>query len=167
MQHLRTERLYLIPCSLDAAESLVSCNAVSEYKRADNWPSEDIKGFLPHYIKLLECDPLLLGWGVWLMVHDLQQKIIGDLGFKGRPDTNGVVDIGYSIAPEYRRQEYTFEATKSLVSWAFGQNTVNKIIAECTRDNTPSIRLLKKLGMRPIHSTHGMLKWELGRVSGE
>jgi len=97
------------------------------------------------------------------MVHDFEQKIIGDLGFKGRPDTNGTVEIGYGIVPEYRRQGYTFEAAKTLVSWAFGQNTVYKIIAECTEDNTPSIRILEKLRMRPISSSNGMLKWELGK----
>ena len=167
MQNLRTDRLYLIPCSLGMAKSLVNYGAVTDYQKAENWPSQDIEDFLPYYIELLESDPLLLGWGVWLMVHEGQRKIIGDLGFKGKPDTNGIVEIGYGIAPEYKRKGYTFEAVESLVGWAFGQNTVNKIIAECAEDNIPSIRLLEKLGMQKISSTNGMLQWELRRVFGE
>lgn len=127
----------------------------------DDWPAQDLQEFLPFYAQQLETDPSLLGWGVWLMVLRAERMIIGDLGFKGKPDREGMVEIGYSVVPAYRRQGYAFEAVQALIDWGFAQQDVKRIIAECATDNVPSIRVLEKLGMQRLEMEGSLLKWEL------
>ncbi len=43
----------------------------------------------------------------------------GLIGFKGLPDQNGVVEVGYGIDPEFRNFGYTTEALGGLIQWAF------------------------------------------------
>ena len=92
--------------------------------------------------------------------------MIGDLGFKGKPNRRGTVEIGYRVAPAYRRQGYASEATRALVDWALAQGGVERITAECNPDNVGSIRVLEKLGMRRLESDGVLLRWELRAVGG-
>ena len=167
---LRTRRLDLFPCSVEVAQSIVRNRADMEtllgVRVPDDWPAQDLQEILLFYAQQLEADPSLLGWGIWLMIHRAERTIIGDLGFKGRPDREGTVEIGYSVVPAYRRQGYAFEAVQALIGWAFAQQGVKRIIAECTIDNAPSIRILEKLGMHRLGIDGSLLKWEIKKAAG-
>lgn len=171
MNSLFTERLELIPCSYVIGKQIFENR--DELRSAlgigipDDWPQEDLQDFLVMYLEALQSDPLELGWGFWLIVHTGEQEIIGDIGFKGRPDGEGNIEIGYSLVPKYRRQGYCHEASKKLVSWAFEQKGVNKVLAECDDDNLPSERILEKLGMVLKERSGPMLKWELTKTLWE
>jgi len=171
MNKLLTARLELIPCSYEYGKIIVENKSLLKSAMgldiSDNWPLEDLKDFLPAYLEMIQSDPLLLGWGIWLIVHEEEQKIIGDIGFKGKPDDNGNIEIGYSVVPEYRRQGYCHEASRGLVGCAFEQLGVNKILAECDKDNISSIRILEKLHMHLIERNDQMLNWELTKTSWE
>jgi ribosomal-protein-alanine N-acetyltransferase len=162
---VQTGRLDLFPCSVDIARAATNDRPYAEtllgVRLSDDWPASDLRDFLPLYAQQLEADPSLLGWGVWLMVHRAEQVVVGDLGFKGEPDRAGTVEIGYSVVPAYRRQGYAFEAVQALLGWAFAQPGVSRITAECSPDNTPSIRILEKLGMRRLEAGEHLLRWEL------
>jgi len=165
VMRVRTGRLDLFPCAVDAARAAIEDRTRLETLLGvwvpDDWPASDLRDFLPLYAQQLEAAPSLLGWGVWLMVHRAERVVVGDLGFKGEPDRAGMVEIGYSVVPAYRRQGYAFEAVQALVSCAFAQLGVSRITAECSPDNTPSIRILEKLGMRRLEAGEHLLRWEL------
>lgn len=116
---LQTRRLNLFPCSVEVAQAIVRNRAniktLLGVRVPDDWPAQNLQEFLPSYIQQLKADPSLLGWGIWLMVHRAERMIIGDLGFKGRPDREGTVEIGYGVVLAYRRQGYAFEAVQALV----------------------------------------------------
>jgi ribosomal-protein-alanine N-acetyltransferase len=168
MLHLKTERLDVIPCSLRIAQAIAADKSKIETILAvrvpDDWPAQDLAEFLPFHAQQLEADPSLLGWGVWLMIHATERVAIGDVGFKGKPDYEGTVEIGYSVIPAYRNQGFASEAAQALVDWVFTQQGVKKIIAECSDDNAPSIRVLQKLGMKRLKTDGSLLKWELKRT---
>jgi ribosomal-protein-alanine N-acetyltransferase len=105
----------------------------------------------------------MLGWGLWLIMHNADRMVFGSAGFKGKPDENGRVEIGYGISPTYRRQGYTFEAAQGLVNWGFQHPEVKHIIAECLPENIGSKRILEKLGMTNLGIQGGYLKWTLAR----
>ena len=58
---------------------------------------------------------------------------------------------------------YATEAVKELIQWAFTTSSVKKVVAECLEDNTPSIKVLEKVGMKQISKVENMLKWELSK----
>jgi ribosomal-protein-alanine N-acetyltransferase len=160
---IRTERLALIPCSLGIAEAFADGRrpevAGLSVQVPPDWPGPDLRDFLPVYAKMLKNDPAVATWGIWLMVDPAEQMVIGDLGFKGAPDVHGAVEIGYSILPAYRRQGLTFEAVQALVRWAFTEQGVQVVHAECLADNLASVRILEKLGMERLAPEGEMLHW--------
>ena len=168
MLHLKTQRLDLTLRSLEIAQAIAADKSKAETILAvrvpDDWPAQDLAEFLPLYAQQLEADPSLLGWGIWLMIHATERVVIGDVGFKGKPDYEGTVEIGYSVIPAYRNRGFASEAAQALVNWAFTQQGVKRIIAECSDDNAPSARVLQKLGMKRLETDGSLLKWELKRT---
>jgi GNAT superfamily N-acetyltransferase len=54
----------------------------------------------------------------------------------------------WSISPSYQRRGFATEAGRALVDWAFSVLHLGRIIATTRYDNTASIRVMEKLGMR-------------------
>lgn len=106
-------------------------------------------------------DPSQFGWGVWLTVDHQSGKLIGDMGFKGKPDKDGMVDIGYGIDKEHQQKGYATEGAKALIEWAFSTGRVQKVKADCLQNNQASIRVLEKLGMKQVGTKDHLLIWEL------
>lgn len=162
---LRTRGLDLFPCSAQVAQAATrnrrDLESLLGVRVPDDWPAPDLEELLPWYAQELETDPGLLGWGIWLMIHRKARMVIGDLGFKGRPDGAGMVEIGYSVLPAYRGHGFASEAVRALVDWALAQQDVRRITAECSVDNTASLRILEKLGMQRLETGDGLLTWEL------
>ncbi|WYL93073.1 MAG: GNAT family N-acetyltransferase [Gloeotrichia echinulata IR180] len=176
MNHLlqiTTPRLELIPCSLEVAQSVVAQNKLEVenllgVRVPDDWYAGEVLDFFPAYAQMLAEDPSQLGWGVWLMIHNEDYTLIGDLGFGGKPDQQGSVEIGYEVLPKYRDQGYAFEAVQALVNFAFTQPELKRIIAHCPENIPASIRILEKLGMQHLETfdtddypTAPMLKWQM------
>lgn len=169
---LQTGRLDLIPCSLAVAQAAISDKSQLEtllsIRVPDSWPTPDILGFFPVYAQMLAEAPSQLGWGVWLIIHAKERSLLGDLGFRGKPEGEDTVEMGYEVLPEYRNQGYAFEAVQALVEWANKQQGLQRIIAHCPEDNPASMRILAKLGMQRLEivempDTPSLLmwKWEL------
>ena len=72
------------------------------------------------------------------------------IGTAGLIDRDGLdhVDIGYGFLPAYRGKGYALEATKAIYDYGYDQLGLDKIVAIVNSDNTDSIKLLKKLGLR-------------------
>ncbi|MBE9229859.1 GNAT family N-acetyltransferase [Phormidium sp. LEGE 05292] len=152
---IKTPRLKLIPCPLDVAEaSIFNPSLVAEILGAGvpkDWQKTEVQDFLPMYAQMLVDDPTSLGWGVWLMIQTQENTLIGDLGFGGKPDESGSLEIGYEVFAAYRNQGYGFEAVQALVNWAFSHPELKRLIAHCPIDNLASVRILEKLGMERLH----------------
>jgi ribosomal-protein-alanine N-acetyltransferase len=165
MLPLKTDRLLLYPCRLPLlTEIYLEHPHASETLQAhipEDWPQPDLKEQLPHFIELLQHDPKSFPWLLWIIVSRTENRVLGDAGFKGRPDKNGVAEIGYTILPEYRRKGYMQEAAQALVDWAFRQPHVKKLIAECDITNIASMKVLQKIGMRETGTSREMLHWHL------
>lgn len=145
---IKTERLILIPCTLKLVE---------EYAERGHSFGNHVLESIQH----VNSDPSQFGWGAWLAVTHHSGELIGDMGFKGKPDGNGLVDIGYGIVKEHQEKGYATEGAKSLISWAFSTNRVQKVKADCLKDNQASIRVLQKLGMKYVGAKDNLMRWEL------
>jgi RimJ/RimL family protein N-acetyltransferase len=94
--------------------------------------------------------------------------LIGEGGFKGKPEEEGVVEIGYALVPEYRRRGFATEAARGLTDYAFSHPEVKIVQAHTLTDGTASINVLKKLGMKFISTAHDpdegeVLRWRTER----
>lgn len=165
-----TQRLTLTACPLQVARAANAGRRQIETligaRVDDRWLDDDGRGLLSYYDYQLRDDPTMLGWGLWLIMHTAERVVFGSAGFKGKPDRDGEIEIGYGISPNYRLRGYTFEAAQGLIAWAFAQPEVRRVNAECLPDNVGSARILEKLGMTRLGVLGGYIKWALPRPTG-
>lgn len=57
-------------------------------------------------------------------------------------------DIGYGLLPGFRGRGYTLEAAREVLAHARDHLGLSQLKAIVSQDNTPSVRLLEKLGLR-------------------
>lgn len=104
----------------------------------------------------------------WLIILDEQHCGAGLVGFKGYPDEQGQVEIGYGLEPAYRNQGYMSEAVQALIEWAFAApECISIIAAEVYKTNPASMRVLQKAGMVIYHETDSALYWRITRTMVE
>jgi RimJ/RimL family protein N-acetyltransferase len=84
--------------------------------------------------------------GEWWMHYFLVNGLlVGSGGYVGRP-RGGIVEIGYEIAPGFRRRHYGTGAAAALVAKAFDNGDVKAVIAHTLPTDNPSTRVLERLG---------------------
>ncbi|WP_223632620.1 GNAT family N-acetyltransferase [Planococcus sp. 4-30] len=145
---IETLRLIMIPCDSHSQK-------IIETQNYDNGAE------IAKHLKELGDDPALYGWGSWLVLQKSDGVIIGDAGFKGKPNSGHEVEVGYGFLETYWGKGYATEAVEGLVAWAFNEMAVKKVIAETNWDNIGSIRVLEKVGMKKTRDSEDMIYWEL------
>jgi [ribosomal protein S5]-alanine N-acetyltransferase len=73
---------------------------------------------------------------------------VGQCGFKGPPDTNGVVEIAYGVASEQEGKGYATEAALALIAYAFSIEQVKLVRAHTLPASNASKRVLAKCGFQ-------------------
>lgn len=152
--NILTSRLELVPVTtsliyLEIGNPLKLGQALDAFVPAA-WPPESLRDVLPFFAQELEANPNTEGFSgyYWLSTSEnaFKPTLVGSGGFKGKPDTDGTVEIGYSVLPEFQNLGYATEAVRGLVTWALSQKSVGRVIAEVFPDNIPSVRVLTKCG---------------------
>lgn len=174
MKSVHSERLTLIPLSREQMRL-----QMDEYAEMERSLGLDVSGerlerelrpLVQRSISFMSADPVNAIWYTyWVAISDREGTIIGGLNFKGPPDQEGEVEIGYGTLPQYRRQGFMAEAVEALVDWALEQDRVESVLAETRHDNIASMRVLQRAGFQPVRSTLSYLYWRyaLGRRRDE
>jgi RimJ/RimL family protein N-acetyltransferase len=90
------------------------------------------------------------GWYGWYAVRAADAEgpraLVGAGGYFGPPDGEGIVEIGYSVLPEWQRRGYASEIVRMLLEHAFTFPQVERVIAHTTEANPASISVLLRCG---------------------
>jgi ribosomal-protein-alanine N-acetyltransferase len=147
---IETANLQLVVCELAHLEAFMQdrleLGRMLNIRISDDWP--EFPETIPRVYESLKSDSSAPEWGYHLFVHLKDRVLIGEGGYKGRPDKEGIVEIGYAIVPEYRRRGFAFEAARGLTLRAFSHPEVKAVQAHTLKDGAASISVLKKLGMK-------------------
>ncbi len=92
-------------------------------------------------------DPWRFGFAI---VHKVDNIVIGLCGFAGPPDSDGAVEIAYSIAPVYERKGFATEAAAALVDFASRSGRVTVVRAHTLPEVSPSTSVLEKCGFKKV-----------------
>lgn len=170
---LRTRRLRLIPATPDLIRADLggpaTLGAALGYEIAGSWPPQLYDAPAMEWtLAQLEKDPGSSAWSLHYIVTPTE-RVAGIVGYKGRPDSEGTVEIGYSVLAECQRQGFASEAVAGLAERAFHSDAVRRIIAETMPGLVGSIRVLEKNGFRLIGegSEPGVIRFELTRPDFE
>ena len=137
---LRTERLVLVPQTIDVARAMLA-GADPGLPLAPGYPHADSLDALRMHVEHGGPDD-----GGWFITLVEDGRVVGDCGTYGPPDSDGQVEIGYGLAAPSRRQGIGTEAVGCLVGWLLGEPGVRVVKASVEVGNEPSRRLLVGLG---------------------
>jgi ribosomal-protein-alanine N-acetyltransferase len=76
------------------------------------------------------------------------RRVIGSVGFHGRPNEDGQVEIGYHVEPGFRRRGFATEAVRALLAWAAAEHGITRFRASVAPSNEPSLAVVMRLGFR-------------------
>jgi RimJ/RimL family protein N-acetyltransferase len=88
--------------------------------------------------------------GSWMAVSN--GEVVGLCGYKSAPSTEGVVEIGYNVAPSRRRLGHATRAIAALVASARLDPAVRMVTAKTAVDNVASQRVLQRNGFERVGS---------------
>ena len=171
---LETPRLTLLPCAPEHLLALI--DHPERFEQVVGLPVADgLRGFYasddvsPTWLAALRSstrpDPWRHGFFV---VHRAAGSVIGSAGFKGPPDSAGIVEMAYGIVPGFQGQGYATEAATALVAYAFAADQVRLVRAHTRPEANASTRVLLKCGFRHLGTVVDpedgpVWRWERGR----
>jgi RimJ/RimL family protein N-acetyltransferase len=92
--------------------------------------------------------------------------LIGDVLLGLRSVEHETVEVGYIFAPAYGGKGYATETVRALLDLAFGELGARRVVARVDERNTPSRRLLERLGVRQeAHLIEN--EWMKGELTSE
>lgn len=148
---IETQRLRLIACDESVFEAIFeSDEALAKYLDIIITESAFEFGDAPirsAYDKIID-NPAEKTWWMYLVIHKNDKKLIGTCGYKGLPNEEGEVEIGYGIMEGYRNQGYATELSKALIDRAFDQSNVVSVLAHTLAEENASVKVLKKCQMQ-------------------
>jgi RimJ/RimL family protein N-acetyltransferase len=137
--------LALLNAAVEGREALETLLQVSI---AEGW-----EGF-PEALPVLQASyhgsPEPRPWGSLLFIRTDVPVLVGLGGFKGPPSAEGVVEIGYAIAPAHRGQGLATDAVAQMIQRAFADAAVRAVDAHTLGCDNPSTRVLQRSGFRKI-----------------
>ena len=151
MNNLNTsERLALRQWRLEDRQSFRQMGQDSEVMR-----------YFPSLLSFAESDQLAQriydlidkqGWGFWAVELLETKEFIGFVGLHKQEVSSGLphtpfVEIGWRLSRKYWGKGYAYEAAQLALKYAFEALNCEQIYAFTSLTNTPSRRLMAKLGM--------------------
>ncbi len=104
------------------------------------------------------------GWYGWYAIdidpESGARSLVGSGGYFGPPDIAGIVEIGYSVLPQWQRRGYATEIVGALVMHAASFENTKCIIAHTARDNEASKKVLLANGFREVGVDEEKLRFE-------
>ena len=118
-------------------------------------------------IERLRDHPDEAGW--WMHFFFAEDRLIGSGGYVGPPH-DGVVEIGYEVAPAFRGRGLGIGAARALVEKACATGMVTTVIANTLASDNPSTGVLRRLGFTQTHELvdpeEGPIwRWELAATA--
>ncbi len=167
---IKTERLNLISIELEHFEAFErnknELGEMLDVEFADGWLV--FPEVISYSREFLKNNPDAASWWMYFFVHTADRKLVGNGGFKGKPDDAGTVEIGYAVAPAYRGKGLATEAAQGLIDFAFTHSQVQTVQAHTLAEENESVRVLRKVGMEFVRKLNDpengdIWQWQLKR----
>lgn len=166
-------RLDLVPATAEMVEAAIAGpEPLGELLGAEvqeGWPA--FPQAFPPTLERLRKEPGETDWWMHFFVDREKGLLVGNGGFKGPPDAEGVVEIGYEVAPGLRGRGYGTSAASGMVDRALEEPSVRAVIAHTLAEENASNGVLKKLGFAfdgevPDPNVGATWRWRLERPTG-
>jgi RimJ/RimL family protein N-acetyltransferase len=137
-----TDRLTLRLMTLDQARAIA--NGERRDAWAEGYPIDDERDVAR--LLLASGHEQIEAIGIRQIVDRETGLVTGGIGFFGGPDDDGVINVGYGVAPEARNRGYAAEALAAVLDVVRADARITRVHADTTIDNVASVRVLEKAG---------------------
>ncbi len=155
MPKLVTDRLRLVPVTLEAIEAVIA----KDRRRAEvivgaafpeAWPDDALiaQGF-PYSLDTIRSAPEVRLWGDTLVLLKDAPRVVGSVVFHGHP-RDGVAEVAYAIEEGSRGQGLATEATRACVEWALEQAGIEAVQATTFPWHLASLGVIRNVGMTQV-----------------
>ena len=100
---------------------------------------------------------------LWTVIDKEHNRMVADICFKGEPDDDGEVEIGYGTYNEYQGKGFMTETIKAISKWVFKQEKVKYIYAETDKKNNASEKVLVRNNFIKVGEKNNLYLWKLYR----
>jgi len=145
---LETERLFLRKFTTDDATFMLGL--LNEPSFLANIGDKGVKT-VDEAVSYIQTGPMTsyqrFGFGIYLVELKESGAAIGLCGLIKRDELPDI-DVGFAFLPAYWSKGYAFEAASAVVDFGKREFGIQRIVAIARPDNSGSIRVLEKLGLR-------------------
>jgi RimJ/RimL family protein N-acetyltransferase len=146
---LETERLILRDFVEDDWHAMLAYNSDPLYLRYNDsieGTQERVQEFIGWFLAQQKEDPRIkFQLAITLKSNHL---LIGNCGVRMDEVNSVEANIGYELDPKHWNNGYATEAAGAIMDFGFTRLGVHRIWADCIAENTGSVHVLEKLGMR-------------------
>jgi ribosomal-protein-alanine N-acetyltransferase len=162
---IETDRLYLIPLTANQLKLWIEDIPILEKELNCTYRAEPMEGIFLGIVKrqykiTVEDETNYLYHSFWFLIRKADRIVVGSADFKGLPNMDGEVEIGYGLGEEFEHNGYMTEAVKAMCQWAMKQEKIKYIIAETDIDGIPSQKILRRCGFKQ-YKQGDTLWWKL------
>ncbi len=133
-----------------------------------NWPIKP-EAFAALLNTKEECELRIIhGWWFFFIFDRVRRDLVGATGFRGFPDSDGRIEVGYELTPAFSREMVDEEILKSLIGFAFTRPSVQSVILRSAGSlNKEYVRVLRNIGMTKYLSRKAEIEWRVSRDAYE
>jgi ribosomal-protein-alanine N-acetyltransferase len=118
-------------------------------------------GIERHFLPLVAKHPVdFYFYTLWCIVLKEENVLVGDLCFKGAPDEEGHIEIGYGTYDHYQNKGIMTEAVALLLTWCQTRPELSTILAETDTGNIASEKVLLKNRFTCYHKGRDNSWWK-------
>jgi ribosomal-protein-alanine N-acetyltransferase len=155
LRMLYSFRLKYLPASEEALRAdLINRDALAQalgVSVAEDWPPRywdpPAVNWLLEKLTMYPSEPF---WRAWFVMSSSPDTLIGTCGFKGPPDDDGFVEIGYGIVDSHHMRRMGSEAAARLIAWAWEDPRVRGVCAHTLVDDPASSGVLRRCGFKRV-----------------
>ena len=148
---LTTERLFLRAYQREDWERVHIYGSNPDFSKYELWgPNtlEDTHKFIADMMAQTESNPRYqFDFAVCMRENGL---LIGGCGIRREAELSQVANLGWAINPEFQNCGYATEAAAALLEYGLKSLLLSVIYATCDTRNTPSFKVMEKLGMKRV-----------------
>jgi RimJ/RimL family protein N-acetyltransferase len=148
--HIVTRRLLMVQLGVEEAVALVDGRGGGDRPWAPGYPDDGALVAAGFVMTAAQHGRDLGAYGTYEIIRRSDGAVIGAAGFLGPPDETGAVRVGYGLAESARGHGYATEALKALLKWARGQDGITCVLADTTKTNVPSQKVMERAGMERV-----------------
>ena len=145
---LYTERLLLRDITMDDKQDIFNYRSDAEANKFQGWipeTLEDVESFIQRNTKEFNQPE---SWYQLLITDKETKVVIGDIGVHFLGVENVQAELGITLSPSFQGKGYASEVLEGIIDYLFNDLHKHRITASVDPDNTASIQLMERIGLR-------------------